>query len=141
MDISPDISSCCSGFPAGDCLPGGTTWRDVVATQTVSVKADSASNWAACSAVSEAFVYCSIGTAGFYNLPLNSQSSCLCNTAVQEIDHFVTEVGFGVAASQCYQYLQTNEPSFAPGFSTTLLNLCPATGTVKPAVSIWLPFL
>jgi hypothetical protein len=105
------------------------------------MKTDTASDWVACSAVSQAFKYCSIDTAGFYDLPANSQSSCLCNTPVQEIDDYVTAVGFDVAASQCYQYLENNEPSYAPGFSTTLLSLCPATGTPKPAVSLRLSFL
>jgi len=145
-DISPDIDSCCSGFPSGDCLPGGTTWRAVVSSESAGVKTYSASNWEGCSIVSNAFEYCSIDTSGFYDLPPASQASCLCTSSLLEYYPLAT-VGFGVAASQCYQYLEKNEPSYAPGFSTTILPLCPATGTPnaantpKPAVSLWLPFL
>jgi hypothetical protein len=100
------------------------------------MKTYTASNWAACSAVSEAFIYCSIKTHTFYDLPLSAQSSCLCSNPVLEIDHFVSTVGFGFVASQCYQYLQASEPTYAPGFSSTLLNLCPVTGAATPAVCL-----
>lgn len=145
-DISPDIQSCCSDYPSGDCLPGGTTWRAVVSAESTGVKSYTAANWAACSAISAAFGYCQLSTADFYNLPLSAQSSCLCNNPVQKIDNYVTMLGFGVVASQCYGYLQSNEPSYAAGFSTTLLDLCPvtaaatgtaastATGAATPAV-------
>jgi hypothetical protein len=128
-DISSPIASCCAVNPSGDCLPGGESWQSIVSVAAHSeLKTYTASNYVACSAISQAFSLCSLATPNFYQLPLSSQSGCLCSSSVLELEPKFTSLPFAVVASSCPDYLQTYEPTYAAGFSTTLVDLCSATG-------------
>jgi hypothetical protein len=130
VDISPDISSCCSSYATGKvpiasltCLPGATT-------SVTSLHGLIQPGEFGCEFASQGYWACVESLTSFEALPSTAQANCLCGSI-----NAVLPSGIPPEVTSCYTYLSSLAPGILDGYRNALGNIC-AGGSGNAPVTV-----